>query len=677
MTSTENLENPVSVAEQDASLSDKKTQDLPLAPMRGVVLFPGAMISFDLGRGRSIGALEEALEQESAIFLTAQRDREQENPEPSDLYPHGTVARVLQVLRLPGGLIRVIAQGAERGAIENFMQEDPFMKVRVALAVPEPAPPEEEQATDAPTSQKAMLRLAQEQFMAYAGLYGKISPDVLFEAADCSVASQMADLIGTHIPMKTEQQQTLLEEWDGEARLTKAIDILAYELEILEMQKGLYEKIKGSLDKNQRDYILKEQLKAIQEELGDTENDDGEIAVYRQKIADAHLPAHVEEKLQRELKRLERSASVSPDAAMQRDYIERVLELPWSFKTKENLSLKRASAALEKDHFGLEKVKERIIEFLAVRQNAAALDAPILCLTGPPGVGKTSIAKSVARALNRKYVRVSLGGIRDEADIRGHRKTYIGAMPGRVIDAVRQAGSLNPLILLDEIDKMGADYRGNPAAALLEVLDAEQNSAFRDHYLELNFDLSDVLFICTANTLDSVPQPLIDRLEILELTSYTQDEKRHIATDFLIPKQFKKHGLRKSQLKLSADVLEDIIQHFTREAGVRQLERLIGALCRKTVKLILTEDRKSVSVTPENITSFLGKKKYRTHPVHESAEVGVCRGLAWTMAGGDTLSIEVNTMKGVGRFKLTGNAGKVMEESAQAAVSFIRSHSDQ
>jgi ATP-dependent Lon protease len=360
-----------------------------------------------------------------------------------------------------------------------------------------------------------------------------------------------------------------------------------------------------------------------------------------------------------------------------RDYIERVLELPWFTKSKENRNLNRAAAQLDKDHYGLEKVKERVIEFLAVRQNAASLDAPILCLVGPPGVGKTSIARSVAKALDRKYVRMSLGGVRDEAEIRGHRKTYVGAMPGRILDAMRQAATMNPLILLDEIDKLGSDFRGNPAAALLEVLDEEQNCAFRDHYLELPYDLSDVLFICTANALEGIPQPLIDRLEIIEIFSYTQDEKQHIAEDFLLPKQLKKHGLRKAQLRCPPAVITDIIQFYTREAGVRQLERLIASLCRKTVKLLITEAQKSVRVNSKNLSSFLGKRKYRTQPANTAMEVGICQGLAWTASGGDTLSIEVNTMRGAGKFKLTGNVGKVMEESAQAAVSYIRSHSDQ
>jgi ATP-dependent Lon protease len=404
---------------------------------------------------------------------------------------------------------------------------------------------------------------------------------------------------------------------------------------------------------------------------------DDELENYRAKIASGNYPEFVAEKLSQELRRLAHAGNFSAESAVLRDYIERVLELPWNNKTKENSSLTHAEEILEKDHYGIAKVKERIVEFLAVRQNSSDLDAPIICLAGPPGVGKTSIAKSIARALNRKYVRMSLGGVRDESEIRGHRKTYVGAMPGRLIEAIRQAGALNPLILMDEIDKMSSDFRGNPASALLEALDAEQNNTFRDHYLELPFDLSDALFICTANQVENVPQPLMDRLEIIQLASYTEDEKLHIALDFLVPKQLKKHGLKKSQIRFQNEAINHIIRFYTREAGVRQLERMIATICRKAVKTLLIEERKSVNVTADNLETHLGKKKFRSQIKNGQPEVGVCRGLAWTSVGGDTLSIEVNTMKGTGKFKLTGNIGKVMEESALAAISYIRAQHEQ
>ena len=661
------------------SETESNSDIFPVIPMRGVVLFPGAMISFDLNREASIEALDHALETDSHLLLVAQRDKDTEDPKEADLHSFGTIAHILQVLRLPvGGLARIIAHGGDRAKVLNYVRTEPFIEAQVTI-VPEEAeqiPPDaEEKLTADPLS--ALVRLARENFQIYAELYGKIMPETIIEASDCESPGRMADIIGSNIPMKMEQQQRLLEELNGLERLKKAFGILTYELDVLHMQRGLYEKVKVSLDKSQRDYILREQLKAIHNELGDAENADGDLAAYQKKLASGDYPEIVTEKLNRELRRMSHAGNFSAESAVLRDYIERVLELPWKNKSEENTSLAHAEEILEKDHYGLTKVKERIIEFLAVRQNSANLDAPIICLIGPPGVGKTSIAKSIARALNRKYVRMSLGGVRDESEIRGHRKTYVGAMPGRLIEAMRQAGTLNPLILLDEIDKLSSDFRGSPASALLEVLDGEQNNNFRDHYLELPFDLSDVLFICTANQADTIPPALIDRLEFIQLSSYTEDEKMHIALDFLIPKQYAKHGLKKSQIRFQNNAINNIIRFYTREAGVRQLERMIAAVCRKSVKTLLTESRKSVSITPDNLESLLGKKKFRMQAINERPEVGVCRGLAWTSAGGDTLSIEVNTMKGTGKFKLTGNIGKVMEESALAAISYIRASHEQ
>ncbi|MDR1537607.1 MAG: endopeptidase La [Clostridiales bacterium] len=652
---------------------------LPLAYMRGVVVFPGTMVSFDLNKGKSVFALEDALEADNRIFLTAQANTEAEEPSESDLYTVGTITQILQVLRIPGNTVRVIAHGIERGQIQSFIQESPYFKVQaIAVEEKESSPPfsgERDLAADIPHVE-VLLRIARENFLSYAEIYGKLMPDIAFEAAECRSAGRMADIIGANIPMPFEKQQILLEEIDASSRLEKAIGILSYELDVLRMQRSLYEKIRVGVEKSQREYILREQLKAIYEELGD-DNGTSEIEAYKEKIASSSLPQYAADKLSQELRRLEKSHSASTDAATLRDYLDRALELPWGVKTKENTDLLHAKEILEKDHYGLDKVKERILEFLAARQLASSLNAPIICLLGPPGVGKTSIAKSVASALGRKYARMSLGGVRDEADIRGHRKTYVAAMPGRFIEAMRQAGSSNPLILLDEIDKLSSDGRGSPASALLEALDSEQNSGFRDHYLEMPFDLSDVLFICTANTMETVPQPLIDRLEVIQLSSYTQDEKLHIAVNFLFPKQLMKHGLKKSQIRIKENVINDMILFYTREAGVRQLEREIGTVCRKAAMIFLTEKRRSLTLSTENLESFLGKKKYRKSARPIFSEIGVCQGLAWTPVGGDTLSIEVNTMKGTGKFKLTGNIGNIMAESAQAAISYVRSRQEQ
>ncbi|MDR1913190.1 MAG: endopeptidase La [Clostridiales bacterium] len=664
------FENPA--ADMDFLLEEVLEDEiLPVIPLRGAVLFPGAMISFDLNKEQSLLALDDALEHNSNILLLTQKNAETEDPKIEDLYSVGVVTNILQALRMPsGGLARVISHGEGRAVIAEFTQSEPFIKAKIATLA-EPANEENSKETE------ALLRLSRENFSDYVEMSGRVLSEAVHEISQCNVPGRAADIIGGHVSMKTEQLQSLLEERDGLIRLQKAVSFLTYELDLLKIQRGLYEKIKLNLDKNQRDYILREQLKAIHNELGDGDNVDDDLEVFREKMASAHLPEYVTQKLDKEIKRLKHSGGFAAEAFVLRDYIERVLDLPWHYKTKENMNLSHAEEVLEKDHYGLRKVKERVIEFLAVRQQTSALDAPIICLLGPPGVGKTSIAKSIARALNRKYVRMSLGGVRDEAEIRGHRKTYVGAMPGRMIDAMRQAGTLNPLILLDEIDKMTADFRGNPASALLEVLDSEQNVNFRDHYLELPFDLSDVLFICTANQLDGIPQPLIDRLEIIQLASYTEDEKIHIGMDFLLAKQLKKHGLRKNQLKFQNETYGALIRFYTREAGVRQLERAIAQICRKVVKILLTEEKKSVTVTPGNLETFMGNKKFRENKKNENAEVGICRGLAWTSVGGDTLSVEVNTMKGTGKFKLTGNIGKVMEESAHAAISYIRSRHEQ
>ncbi|MDR1001284.1 MAG: endopeptidase La [Clostridiales bacterium] len=655
------------IIETDEEEMDKT--HLPVIVIREFMPFPGAMMSFDINRPQSLAALDAALEIGCDVLLVGQRDRDLENPTSADLCHMGVITSILQVLRLPmSGMARVITHGDNRGVVVEYLGEDPYITAHVeGLYDAEP----DTYTKDA----KALMRLAFDNFTQCMEMQGKNAPESITRISE-EMPGRLADIIASNIRMKPEQAQELLEELDVMERLRKVVGILTYELELLKIQRGLFDKVRANVDKNQRDYILREQLKAIHTELGDADNVDDDVQSYRKKLEELPIPAAVKDKLNQEIKRLKQSG-FSAEASVQRDYIERVLALPWGVKSKENTNLIHAEEVLEKDHYGLTKVKERVMEFLAVRQTASDLDAPILCLVGPPGVGKTSVAKSVARALDRKYVRMSLGGVRDEAEIRGHRKTYVGAMPGRIMEAVNQSGTMNPLILLDEIDKMTSDFRGDPGSALLEVLDAEQNSGFRDHYIEIPFNLSDVLFICTANQTDTIPPALRDRLEMIPLNSYSENEKLHIAIEFLIPKQLKKHGLKKSQVKMQPAVIEDIIRLYTREAGVRQLERMMAQIYRKVVKILLTEGCKSITVNKDNLEKFLGKLKFRKDTKDDKPEVGVCRGLAWTSVGGDTLSIEVNTIKGSGKFKLTGNIGKVMEESAHAAMSYIRSRHEQ
>lgn len=649
---------------------------LPVIPLRSAVLFPGALMSLDIGRAGSIEALEEALEKESLLLLAPQKDGTLDEPSDNDLCETGTLAKIRQILPVPGvggtgaasgRMIRLVAEGTGRGRIRDFIQLQPYFIARVKPVADTPVRENADRIN-------ALVRTAWETFETYAEHHRKLTPEAILSILNCEDAGPLADTIAAHADFPFDDKLRILTEPNAVARLENAVSVLFREIETLKLQQEIFAKVRTGLDKNQREYFLREQLKTIQTELGDTEGayrDD--INTYRERIAARELPAEVTTKLTRELMRLERTSPLSPEAGVIRDYVECVLDLPWEHRTEDNTSLTHAETVLDEDHFGLEKVKERMIEFLAVRRTAKTADAPILCLMGPPGVGKTSVAKSVARALGRKYIRISLGGLRDEAEIRGHRKTYIGAMPGRMVSAVKQAGTSNPLLLLDEIDKMSADFRGNPAAALLEVLDAEQNHAFRDHYLELPFDLSDALFLCTANTMEGVPPALHDRLEIISLSGYTTDEKMEIARRHLIPKQLKKHGLTGSACRFKPEAVEDLIRFYTREAGVRQLEREIARVCRKTVRKLADGTNKSLTVTQKNIVSLLGQPKYKEPARDVQPQTGVCRGLAWTQAGGVTLSVEVNTMPGTGKFELTGSIGTVMKESARAAISYIRS----
>ena len=638
---------------------------MPALALRGLTVFPNMLLHFDVGRAASIKALDEAMGSGQPIFLVAQRDLAVEDPQAADLYSIGTICNVRQILRLPGDNVRVMVEGLSRGRMEELTQTEPYLAARVEEL------PGEQPVRCSPRTE-ALIRQTYELFESFIELAPKMTPDILLSVLSSEDPGYIADYIAQNLPMRTGDKQAILEELRPVRRLERLCQSLRREVEILEMEQQLQSKVREQLTRSQRDYVLREQLKVIQQELGEDPGGDGELAEYRRRIARAKLPEAVAEKLNREVGRLEKQPFGSAEASVLRGYLDTVLELPWGKKTRERVDVAAARKVLDADHYGLDKVKERILEFLAVKQLSPGLKGQILCLVGPPGVGKTSIAMSMARALNRKLARISLGGVHDEAEIRGHRKTYVGAMPGRILAAVGQAGSCNPLLLLDEIDKLGSDQRGDPASALLEVLDAEQNSAFRDHYLEVPFDLSDVLFITTANTTDTIPRPLLDRMEVIELTSYTDEEKVHIAAEHLLPRERRRHGLKKSQLKLSDGALRAVIRGYTREAGVRVLERQLAALCRKAAMKVVSDGVKSVHITEDNLEEFLGVRRYHPERLPRTEQVGVVNGLAWTSVGGELLEVEAAVVPGTGKVELTGNLGDVMKESARAALTYIR-----
>ncbi|PYG87280.1 ATP-dependent Lon protease [Ruminiclostridium sufflavum DSM 19573] len=638
---------------------------LPLLPLRGLTVFPFMTLYFDVGRQKSIKALEEAMINDQLIFLVAQKDASSDSPEVDDIYSIGTVSKVKQLLKLQGDTIRVLVEGINRAEIKNVVQKEPFFVVEVNE-------PETDDKFDS-NEIEALKRRLVSMFEGYVKLSGKVSPDTALTVADIDNISQISDIIANNIPLKLEQKQEILSEFHPLRRIEKLLQILYQETEILEIEKDINAKVRKQIDKVQKEYYLREQMKAIQTELGDKEGVTGEVEEYKSRIEEAGFPEDVEKKVLKELDRLLKTPQGSAEGSVIRTYIDWIFDLPWSKATDEIIDLGYAEEILEQDHYGLKKVKERIVEYLAVQKLKNSLKGPILCLVGPPGVGKTSIAKSIAKALNRNYVRISLGGVKDESEIRGHRRTYVGSMPGRIISALKQAGSNNPLILLDEIDKMSSDFRGDPASAMLEVLDSEQNFSFRDHYLELPFNLSNVLFLTTANSLDTVPRPLLDRMEILELSSYTEEDKANIAMKYLLPKQIELHGLTPKNIKVDEETIRDIINFYTKEAGVRNLEREIGAVCRKVAKAIVSENRRTVTVSRNTLEKYLGVKKFRFDYANEKDEIGIATGLAWTAVGGVTLSIEVNIMPGNGKLELTGHLGDVMKESAKAAISFIRS----
>ena len=640
---------------------------LPVLPLRGLTAFPNMIIHFDVGRMMSIRALEASMKNAQRLFLTAQRELKTDTPTADDLYQLGTVCVVRQILRLPGDNIRVLVEGRSRAVAHQFTvpeQEGDCIYAEVEELGDYVIGVTERRA-------QALVRTAQERFAEYAQNSSRISPDMEMTVAEGGEPGWLADYITQNLPVEVEAKQEILEELNVTRRLAMVIRLLGEETEILKIENEIQDELKTQMDKNQREYYLREQIKVIQSELGEQDTA-AEAESYRKRVLDLHLPQECEDKLIKEVDRFAKLGGSNAEQGVVRTYLDTVLELPWNKKSEERLDLAEAQSILDRDHYGLKKVKERIMEFLAVKTLAPGLKGQVLCLVGPPGVGKTSIAKSVAEAMGRTYARMSLGGVRDEADIRGHRKTYIGAMPGRIIDALRRAGTSNPLILLDEIDKMGNDFRGDPASAMLEVLDTEQNVAFRDHYIELPFDLSDVLFLTTANDLSTVPRPLLDRMEVIELSSYTEEEKRQIALHHLLPKQMKKHGLEKGQLVLSEKMLGKVIAGYTREAGVRRLEQLLAKLCRKAAKHV-ADGGKRLTVSEKNIEELLGTAPYKDDIVSKRDEVGIVNGLAWTSVGGEMLEVEVAVVPGTGKIEVTGNLGNVMQESAKAAVTFVRS----
>ncbi|MBI6873812.1 endopeptidase La [Clostridium aciditolerans] len=645
---------------------DKNLKILPLIPLRGITIFPYMVIHFDVGREKSILALEEAMLVDQKIFLVSQKEAKVEEPEEEDIYTMGTICNIKQILKLPGDTVRVLVEGESRGRLEKYIEKSPFFKAEVEIL--------EDDECDKTNKCEALVRSVRKAFDDYTKLSGSIPVETIVTLEELDNPGRLSDVISSYLMLKQENKQELLEAYDVEERLQKLLDILSNEVDILKLERKIGVKVKNKIDKVQKEYYLREQLKAIQEELGEEDEDKKEITRYKNRITKAKLPKLVKEKALYELDRLKNSGSYSAEGGVIRTYLDWILDLPWNAETKDNLDIKSARMVLEKEHYGLEDVKDRIIEYLAVKKMSNSLRGPILCLVGPPGVGKTSIARSIAHALNRNFVRMSLGGVRDEAEIRGHRKTYIGAIPGRIVYGMKQAKSKNPLFLLDEIDKMSNDFKGDPADALLEVLDAEQNSTFRDHYLELEFDLSKVLFITTANSLETIPRPLLDRMEVIEVSGYTSEEKFHIAKDHLLPKKLKEHEVKDNKIKISDSSLYFVIENYTRESGVRSLERKISSLIRKSIAEMIEKDKDKIIVNTNKVKSYLGPELFTYEKTDKEDKIGVVMGMAWTGYGGDTLPVEVTAMSGTGKLELTGQLGDVMKESARAGYSYVRAN---
>lgn len=622
------------------------------------------VLHLDVGREKSVQALEKAMVDDHLIFLTTQREVSIDEPAEDDLYQIGTLTRVKQMLKLPNGTIRVLVEGLNRAEIVEFKDETSHYSVSVSVF---------EETTTKDVEDQALMRTMLEYFEQYIKVSKKISAETYLAVADIEEPGRMADIISSHLPLKLKEKQDILETTDVKDRMNQVIEIIHNEKEVLNLEKKIGQRVKKSMERTQKEYYLREQMKAIQKELGDKEGKTGEVADLTEKIEKAAMPEHVQLTALKELDRYEKIPSSSAESSVIRNYLEWLISLPWNKATEDDLNIQKAERILNHDHYGLENVKERVLEYLAVQKLTNSLKGPILCLAGPPGVGKTSLARSIATSLNRNFVRISLGGVRDESEIRGHRRTYVGAMPGRIIQGMKKAGTINPVFLLDEIDKMSNDFRGDPSSAMLEVLDPEQNRNFSDHYIEENYDLSKVMFIATANNLATIPAPLRDRMEIITIAGYTELEKIHIAKDHLLAKQIKEHGLSKSQLQIREDGIQKVVRYYTREAGVRGLERQLATICRKTAKIIVSGSKKKVIVTDKNLEEFLGKPKFRYGQAELEDQVGVATGLAYTTVGGDTLQIEVSLSPGKGKLVLTGKLGDVMKESAQAAFSYIRS----
>lgn len=642
---------------------------MPAVALRGMTILPEMITHFDVSRTRSVKAVERALTQEQKLFIVTQKNPETEKPQKEDLFSFGTVVEIKQIVKMPHNILRVLVEGLYRAELLEIREEE-YLEVSLVQV--------EQEGFDIlhDSASEAMYRNLQDIFQKYADNTNKIGKDIVRQVMESTDLERLIVQVMIHTPLGWERQQKLLET-NSYADCYEALCImLNNEIEIEQYRRDIQAKVKARVDKNQREYILREQMKVIREELGD-DGPNAEATQFRKAVEKLHASEEVKERIEKEIQRFLNAGSNSAEASVIRGYIETLLDLPWDKRREDCLDLKKARKVLEKEHYGLEKVKERVLEFLAVRQMLKEGESPILCLVGPPGTGKTSVARSIAHALNKKYVRICLGGVHDEAEIRGHRRTYIGAMPGRIVDGIRQAGVKNPLMVLDEIDKVSSDHRGDTFSALLEVLDSEQNIKFRDHYVELPVDLSEVMFLCTANDVQTIPRPLLDRMEVIEVSSYTENEKLHIAQDHLLPKQRKRHGLKKTQLQINTKAMEKMIHHYTREAGVRNLERKIAAVCRKADREILEDNKNRIRVTEKNLEKYLGKTLYEFRDKNDKDEIGIVRGLAWTSVGGDTLEIEVNLMPGKGNLELTGQLGDVMQESAKAGVSYIRSVSEE
>lgn len=641
--------------------------NMPAVALRGLTILPGMIAHFDISRERSLRAVEEAMEQDQKIYLVTQRNVDSEDPTQEDLYQMGIVADIKQVVRLQNDVVRILVDGISRAALLGFTGNEKYLEAEICYC--------DSNADSLPDDlREAMLLGVREAFHRYAAVVGKISKELIRQIDQYEDLEKLIDYVTNNLPVSYELKQQVLEAEDINDRYQVIVSLLLSQVEVISIKNELQKKVKVRVDKHQKEYVLREQLGVIREELG--ENADSEADEYEKKLSELDAPDYVKEKTKKEIKRFRNMSSSSSESTVERGYIETVLELPWNKMSVDNKDLDHAAQVLDDDHYGLKDVKERILEFLAVRNLTSKGESPIICLVGPPGTGKTSIARSIASALEKKYVRISLGGVRDEAEIRGHRKTYIGAMPGRIVNGLRQAGVSNPLMLLDEIDKVSSDYKGDTSAALLEVLDSEQNCRFRDHYIEMPVDLSEVLFIATANEVSGIPKPLLDRMELIEVSSYTENEKFHIAKEHLVEKQKSKNGIKKEQLTITDSALKDIIRLYTREAGVRSLERTIGKLCRKAAREIFKDSEAALKVTKTNLKTYLGNPKYSPEKKNDHAEVGIVRGLAWTSVGGVTLEVEVNVLPGKGELVLTGKLGDVMKESAQAALSYVRSISE-